>query len=72
MSLKWTDSREIGELLFEKYDSVDPHSVRLADLQKWVLDLEDFQGKPKDSNETLLQAIQKAWFEEWKEEYGDD
>ena len=26
MGLNWTDSRELGELLFDKYDSVDPRT----------------------------------------------
>jgi Fe-S-cluster formation regulator IscX/YfhJ len=82
MGLNWNDSQELGELLFEKYDSVNPMTVRFADLRKWVLDLEDFAkwvldledfaGKPSASNEENLHAIQKAWHEEWKLEYGDD
>ena len=72
MSLSWQDSREIGELLFEKYDSVNPLTVRFTDLHKWVLDLEDFEGKPDQSNEKVLEGIQMAWYEEWKDEYGDD
>jgi FeS assembly protein IscX len=72
MGLNWNDSQEIGELLFEKYDSVNPMSVKLSDLRKWVLDLEDFSGRPTGANEQSLQAIQKAWLEEWKLEYGDD
>lgn len=71
MPLNWHDSREIGELLFEKYDSVNPLTIRFTDLHKWVLDLEDFQGKPHESNEKILEAIQMAWYEEWKDEYGD-
>jgi FeS assembly protein IscX len=72
MSLSWQDSREIGELLFGKYDSVNPLTVRFTDLHKWVLDLEDFEGKPDQSNEKILEGIQMAWYEEWKDEYGDD
>jgi len=37
MGLNWNDSQELGELLFEKYDSVNPMTVRFADLRKWVL-----------------------------------
>ena len=33
-------------------------------------DLEGFTGKPNESNEKLLEAIQMAWYEEWKDEYG--
>lgn len=72
MSLTWTDSRELGELLFEKYDTLDPLTVRFTDLHKWVQDLEGFVGKPEESNEKRLEAIQMAWYEEWKEEYGKD
>jgi FeS assembly protein IscX len=72
MGLNWNDSQEIGELLFEKYDSVNPMTVKLSDVRKWVLDLEDFSGKPAAASDQNLQAIQKAWHEEWKLEYGDD
>ena len=70
MPLTWTDSRAIGELLFEKYETVNPLSVRFTDMHKWVLDLEDFEGKPEGSSEKLLEAIQMAWYDEWKDEYG--
>ncbi|MEO2092296.1 MAG: Fe-S cluster assembly protein IscX, partial [Gemmataceae bacterium] len=31
MPLTWTDAREIGELLFEKYDTLNPLTVRFTD-----------------------------------------
>lgn len=71
MGLTWHDSREIGEKLFEQYDTLNPLTVRFTDLHKWVLNLEGFEGKPDGSNEKLLEAIQMAWYEEWKDEYGD-
>lgn len=71
MPLTWDNPREIGELLFEKYDTLDPLTVRFTDMHKWVLDLEDFAGEPSKSNEKLLEAIQMAWYDEWKDEYGD-
>ena len=70
MSLTWTDTRQIGELLFEKYDTIDPLTVRFTDMHKWILDLEDFIGNSSESNEKLLEAIQMIWYEEWKDEYG--
>jgi FeS assembly protein IscX len=70
MKLAWQDYREIGELLFEKYDTLNPLSVRFTDMHKWILDLEDFHGDPTASNEKVLEAIQMAWYEEWKDEYG--
>ena len=71
MSLTWHDSRAIGELLFERYDTLNPLTVRFTDLHKWVLDLEGFEGKPNESNEKVLEAIQMAWYEKWQDEYGD-
>ncbi len=68
--MTWQDYREIGEMLFEKYDNLDPLTVRFTDMHKWVLDLEDFKGTPADSNEKALEAIQMAWYEEWKDAYG--
>jgi FeS assembly protein IscX len=72
MSLNWHDAREIGERLFERYDTLNPLTVRFTDLHKWVVDLEDFEGNPTESNEKLLEAIQMAWYDEWQDEYGDD
>ena len=72
MGLNWNNARDIGELLLEKYDTLDPLTVRFTDLRKWVLDLEDFKGDPEKSNEKILEAIQMAWYEEWKEEYGEE
>ena len=69
--MTWHDSREIGEKLFEQYDTLNPLTVRFTDLHKWVLNLEGFEGKPDVSNEKLLEAIQMAWYEELKDEYGD-
>ncbi len=68
--MTWQDSREIGEKLFEQYDTLNPLTVRFTDLRTWILNLEGFEGKPEGSNEKLLEAIQMAWYEEWKDEYG--
>ncbi len=70
MPLTWQNPRELGELLFERYDSLDPLTVRFTDLHKWVMDLEGFEGVEIGSSEKLLEAIQMAWYEEWKDEYG--
>ena len=70
--MTWHDAREIGEALFEQFDTLNPLTVRFTDLHKYVMNLEGFEGKPADSNEKLLEAIQMAWYEEWKDEYGDN
>jgi FeS assembly protein IscX len=68
--MTWHDSREIGELLFEKFGALNPLTVRFTDLPRHVLALDGFEGKPDASNEKLLEAIQMAWYEEWKDEQG--
>ena len=64
MGLNWNNTREIGELLFEKYDTVNPLSVRFTDLHKWVMELEGFSDDPNRSGEKILEAIQAAWIDE--------
>jgi len=67
---EWNDTEEIGIKLLEAHPDVDPLTVRFTDLYKWVIALEGFTGDPKESNEKKLEAIQMAWYEEWKEENG--
>ena len=64
------DTRQVAELLFERYDTLNPMSVRLADIPKWIVDLEDYEGNPRELSEAQLRAIQKAWYERWQEEFG--
>jgi FeS assembly protein IscX len=70
MPLTWQDSRQIGELLFEKFGAKDPLTERFTDLHKVVTELPDFADDPKKSNERILEAIQMAWYDEWQSEYG--
>jgi FeS assembly protein IscX len=65
--VKWTDAEDIGIALTEKMPDVDPLTVRFTDLRTHVLELEDFDDDPKSSNEPKLEAIQMAWYEEWKD-----
>jgi FeS assembly protein IscX len=65
--MKWTNSEDIGIALFEKFPSVDPLTVRFTDLREKVMGLDSFDDDPKASNEPKLEAIQMAWYEEWKE-----
>jgi FeS assembly protein IscX len=67
--MKWTDSEDIGIELYEKYPDLDPLTVRFTDLREKVLGLEGFDDDPKISNEPKLEAIQMAWYEEWKEDH---
>lgn len=66
MKLTWTDAEDIGIELFERHPDTDPLTVRFTDLHKLVTSLPDFDDDPLASNEAKLEAIQMAWYEEWK------
>ncbi len=51
MALKWTDSREIGEALYDAYPDLDPKTVRFTDMHQWICDPEEFDDDPNASNE---------------------
>jgi len=65
--LKWENAEDLGLALQEKYPDLDPLTVRFTDLHKYVIELPVFADDPKKSNEGKLEAIQMAWYEEWKE-----
>ena len=65
--MKWTEAESIGIALQEKFPDVDPLTVRFTDLRDRVLALDGFDDDPKTSNESKLEAIQMAWYEEWKD-----
>ena len=65
--MNWNEPYEIGYQLFENHPEVDPLTVRFTDMHQWILALPGFSGDPKSSNEKVLEAIQMAWLEEWKD-----
>ena len=65
--LTWTTTEDIAIALADKFPDTDPLTVRFTDLHKWVTELPNFEGDPKDSNEKKLEAIQMAWHEEWQD-----
>jgi FeS assembly protein IscX len=65
--ISWTDTEEIAIRLLEAHANVNPLEVRFTDLHRWVMELDGFTGAAKESNEKKLEAIQMAWYEEWKE-----
>jgi FeS assembly protein IscX len=67
MVVKWIDTEDIAIALAEKYPGVDPLTIRFTDLRGWVLGLEEFDDDPKASNEPKLEAIQMAWYDEYKD-----
>ncbi|MBT0728137.1 Fe-S cluster assembly protein IscX [Rosenbergiella australiborealis] len=66
MSIKWTDSREIGEALYDSYPDIDPKTVRFTDLHAWICGLEGFDDNPAASNEKILEAILLVWIDEYE------
>jgi len=64
--LTWNQFEDIALALYEKYPGIDPLAVRFTDLHRWVTELEDFDDDPAASNEAKLEAIQMAWYDEWK------
>ena len=65
--MKWIDAEDIAIALVEKYPDTDPLTVRFTDLRNHVLALDGFDDDPKTSNEPKLEAIQMAWYEEFKD-----
>jgi FeS assembly protein IscX len=64
--MDWQDYEDIGIALYEKYPAVDPLTVRFTDLRQWIGELEEFDGDISQSNESRLETVQMAWYEEWK------
>lgn len=67
MALTWSSFEDIGIALFEAHPDIDPLTVRFVDLHKMICELDDFEDDPHKSNEAKLEAIQMAWYEEWKD-----
>jgi FeS assembly protein IscX len=65
--VKWTDAEDIAIALVNEFPDLDPLTVRFTDLRARVLGLKEFDDDPKTSNEPKLEAIQMAWYEEYKD-----
>lgn len=61
--VKWQDADEIGYRLSEERPNVDPLTVSFTDLLAHVIALPEFDDDPGASNEGVLEAIQMAWLE---------
>jgi len=66
MTLGWRDAEDVGIALAEAHPGVDPLTVRFTDLHRYVTELSGFGDDPKASNEKLLEAIQMAWLDEFR------
>jgi FeS assembly protein IscX len=66
-ALTWDSPEDIALALFERYPAQDPLKVRFTDLHRWITGLPDFKDDPQKSSEGKLEAVQMAWYEEWKD-----
>jgi FeS assembly protein IscX len=66
MTITWRDAEDIGIALAAKHPDTDPLTVRFTDLHRFVTELPDFGDDPKASNEKILEAIQMAWLDEYR------
>ncbi len=65
--LTWDDAEDIGIELQEKFPELDPLTVRFTDLHRYVTELPAFKDDPAKSTEGKLEAIQMAWYDEFKD-----
>jgi FeS assembly protein IscX len=65
--LTWDQFDNLAIALYEAHPDVDPLTIRFTDLHQWITSLPDFTDDPMKSNEGKLEAIQMAWYEEWKD-----
>jgi len=54
----------------ERHPDTDPLTIRFTDLHQWVTAIPGFIGDARKSNEKILEAIQMAWHEEYKDAHG--
>ena len=64
-SLDWKDFQEISITLYEEFPDIDPQWISFPDLHKKIIELDNFVGDPKKSNEKILEAIQQSWIDEF-------
>ena len=64
--MTWRDAEDIGIELSERYPDTDPLTVRFTDLHRFVTELPGFSDDPTASNEKILEAIQMAWLDEYR------
>lgn len=62
--MKWIDTLQIAEALYDAHPDVDPATVRFTQLREMVMALPDFEDDPARSGEKILEAIQQAWIDE--------
>lgn len=62
--MNWSDTRLVGEALFDAHPDVEPTSLRFTDLRDMVMALPGFEGDRDGCNESILEAILQVWMDE--------
>ena len=68
MGLRWTDVQDIAIELEDSHPDADIVNLRFTDLHRWVTELPGFEDDPNRSNEKILEAVQMAWYEEFRDQ----
>ena len=64
--LTWKDTDDIAYALIDAHPDQDPLKLSFPKLHKMIVELEDFDDAHDKSSESILEAIQMAWYEEVK------
>ena len=62
--MRWTDTLQIAEALYDAHPEVNPLRLRITELHAMVLELDGFDDDPEKSTEAILEAILQAWLDE--------
>ena len=62
--MRWTDTQQIAEALYDEHPDVNPLKLRFTELHAMVLELDGFDDDPEKINEAILEAILQAWLDE--------
>ena len=65
--LNWDNAEDIAIQLADKFPDQNPLELRFTDLHRYVTELPHFTADPGASNESKLEAIQMAWYEEYQD-----
>ena len=69
--LTWDNAEDVGILLSQTHPELAPLTVRLPDLQKLVAELPGFHDSSTKPADKELEAIRKAWHEEFQDRTQD-
>lgn len=62
--MRWIDTQQIAETLYDLHPELDPLKLRFTELHAMIIALDEFDDDPEKSNEAILEAILQAWLDE--------